>query len=191
MALKMESWLAGPRSTWSLFRSNEELKYTPAQSAMAQICTGRHGFDFFPSLAEGVARGRLWLTQITGHDFEYDVRRWFDYLASRKMYDIAGRTKPGNYPGFVLNALKNPDWIAAVATAEAESKFEMFREEVRLLQLARHNAELKWSGKERVCPKCNTTFNSIKDRGQCTHCGFVFLASNRSDDPDWWREYAE
>ncbi|MEL7498314.1 MAG: hypothetical protein AAFN77_11945 [Planctomycetota bacterium] len=158
---------------------------------MAQICTGTHGFDSFPSLTEGIARGRLHLTQITGKDFGYDIKRWFDHLVLSKIYDAAGRTKPGNYPGIILTALENPEWLAAVNTAEAESTFETIRDELQRIQSARRNAERYWSGQERTCPKCETTFLSIKDRGQCTQCGFIFLASNPSANPEWWREYAE
>jgi ribosomal protein S27AE len=145
---------------------------------MAQLCTGMRGFDSCASLAEGIARGRLGLTQITGCDFGYDIKAWFDHLAQHKMYDIACRSKPGNYPGFVLTALENPDWLNAVEQAEAGLEFETIRKELQRSQSARRDAELKWSGQERTCPKCKTSFTSIKDRGQCTQCGFVFLASN-------------
>jgi hypothetical protein len=164
------------------------MKQTPAQSGLALICRGQIGFDTYPSFAEGIARGRLWLTQITGKDFGYEPKSWFDHLAQNKMYDVHGRSKPGNYPGIVLTALENQDWINAVEIAESEMLFESLREEHQLRNAAIKDGELNWAGKPRCCPKCDTTFTSIKDRGQCTKCGHIFMASNPNNDPNWWRQ---
>jgi hypothetical protein len=37
--------------------------------------------------------------------------------------------------------------------------------------------EEQWSGKERVCPKCQTIFTSVQDKGGCPKCHHVFFAS--------------
>ena len=166
------------------------MKLTPAESGLALICRGQIGFNAYPSVADGIARGRLLLHQITGQDFGFDVKSWFDHLARNKIYDANGRSKPGSYPGIVLTALTSQEWIAAVEIAESQMLFEALREEYQLRNAAIKNAEQKWAGKPRCCPKCETTFTSIKDRGQCTQCGFIFMASNPNGNPNWWRESA-
>ena len=166
------------------------MKQTPGEFGLALICRGRLGFDTYPSLAEGIARGRLCLHQITSCDFGFDVKSWFDYLAQNKLYDAYGRSKPGHYPGMVLAALGDQEWVRAVQTAESEKLFDIFREEYQRRKTAIENGELNWAGKPRCCPKCGTSFTSIKDRGQCTRCGNIFMASNPIGNPEWWRENA-
>jgi hypothetical protein len=39
----------------------------------------------------------------------------------------------------------------------------------------------QWSGKERVCPKCQTNFTSMQDKGGCPKCHHVFFASKIMD----------
>ena len=34
-----------------------------------------------------------------------------------------------------------------------------------------------WAGRERPCPKCQTMFTSVQDRGTCPNCRHVFYAS--------------
>jgi len=41
--------------------------------------------------------------------------------------------------------------------------------------------DAKWVGKERECPKCNSRFSSIEDRGQCPNCSYIFYASHPVD----------
>ena len=49
-----------------------------------------------------------------------------------------------------------------------------------------HLAERVWSGKERVCPKCERGFSSITNRGQCQSCGYIFYASHpEAGDTRW------
>jgi ribosomal protein S27AE len=160
------------------------MKQTPAEFGLALICRGRIGFDAYPSLAEGISRGRLSLYQLTGRDFGFDVKSWFDYLAQNKLYDAFGRSKPGHYPGIVLAALGDPEWIHAAQTAESQLLFETFRDEYQRRKAVIEKGELNWAGKPRCCPKCTTTFTSIKDRGQCTKCGYIFLASNPDGNPE-------
>ncbi len=35
-----------------------------------------------------------------------------------------------------------------------------------------------WDKRERPCPKCNTVFRSVQNRGGCPQCGFLFFASD-------------
>lgn len=41
---------------------------------------------------------------------------------------------------------------------------------------AKNNA--RWSGQERSCPRCDTLFVSVQDRGACPSCQHVFYASD-------------
>lgn len=158
-------------------RSNK-MKQTLAEFGLTLICSGHMDLDTYPSPAEGITRGRLTLHQITGCDFGFDVKSWFDYLAQNEMLDAFGRSKPGHYPGIVLTALGDQEWNRAVQTAESEMLFETLREEFHRRKAAIENSEFNWAGKPRCCPKCGTTFTSIKDRGQCTKCGYISMASN-------------
>lgn len=41
-----------------------------------------------------------------------------------------------------------------------------------------------WAGVERTCPRCQTRFRSVQDRGQCRNCKHVFFASRPDADAD-------
>jgi hypothetical protein len=39
----------------------------------------------------------------------------------------------------------------------------------------------RWRGRERVCPKCQTPFTSIQDKGSCPECKHLFYASEAEE----------
>lgn len=41
-----------------------------------------------------------------------------------------------------------------------------------------------WAGVERTCPRCQTRFRSVQDRGQCRNCKHIFFASQSDYDAD-------
>jgi hypothetical protein len=141
----------------------------------------------FPTLSEGIARGRLMLKTYTQQDFGYDPKAWHDHLAETKRYYFRSRSRPGVYPQDVLSVLENPDWIDAVRTAESTLLMEQIQKEQRDMRDAIDRAEREWSGKLRKCPKCQATFKSVGDRGQCPPCRHLFYASHPAGDPEWWR----
>ena len=57
----------------------------------------------------------------------------------------------------------------------------------REIQRALRDASPEWSGKIRSCPKCQTSFKSNSNMGQCTNCSFIFFASHPElgDARDW------
>ena len=142
----------------------------------------------FTSRAEGIARGRLLLIKSTHQDFGYNLKAWHDYLATTKAYAYRSRKKHGVYPDSILRSLDDPTWRDAVHIAESTSILERIQSEDRDYRAAVIRADLDWGGKNRQCPKCNTTFKSIQDRGQCPQCRFDFHASHPDGNPNWWRE---
>ena len=140
-------------------------------------------------MAEGIAHGRLLLIQTTHKDFGYDIQAWFDFLSAHKHFRTSPRAKPGKYPDYIDYALNDPEWRAAVGTAEIEKLHQRIREEQLERRRAIEHAEKKWSGAERPCPKCGHIFVSVQDRGQCPKCRFIFYASHPDNEPEWWRDY--
>ncbi len=54
---------------------------------------------------------------------------------------------------------------------------------------AREDAERRWAGKERECPKCKTRFTSVQNKGVCPECQYVFYAScPELGDVLWWQK---
>ena len=51
---------------------------------------------------------------------------------------------------------------------------------------AQHAAEREWSGKARSCPKCQTEFRSVQNKGQCPNCRHMFYASHPASGNDMW-----
>ena len=47
-----------------------------------------------------------------------------------------------------------------------------------LMFSSRTGDDEKWGGKERICPKCASTFTSVQDKGSCPNCHHVFFASD-------------
>ena len=130
------------------------------------------------------------LIRCTRCDFGYDAKAWHDHLAERKLYSYQSRMKPGVYPEGLLRATDDPSWNAAVQVAESEMLHERIQNEQRQYRLAQDRTDKQWAGKTRACPKCDTTFNSRQDRGQCPDCGHIFYASHPDGNNDWWREEA-
>lgn len=158
---------------------------TPAQRAMRLLTRGLTLFESYSTLAEGIARGRLALKTYTRQDFGYDPKRWHDFLAQKKLYSFQSRLKPGIYPDWVLAAVDSPEWLEAVRIAESTLLLERFEQEQNDRRNAIAQAEREWSRKERACPKCETIFKSVGDRGQCPQCGHVFFASHPGDADLW------
>jgi hypothetical protein len=48
---------------------------------------------------------------------------------------------------------------------------------------SRTGKDEQWSGKERACPKCHTSFTSVQDKGACPKCHHAFLASEVMSSP--------
>lgn len=141
----------------------------------------------YPTVAEGIAQGRHMLIKYTRRDFGYDLKAWHDHLATTKTDSPYSRRKPSVYSKELLAALDSSVRIEAVRIAQSMSLLERIQSEERQQRDATLRAEREWSGKQRPCPKCNTTFKSVQDRGQCPKCGFMFFASHPNNDPDWWR----
>lgn len=154
------------------------MRFTPAQLGMRLLTTGAAPTMSFTSLAEGIARGRLLLIKFTRRDFGYNLKAWHDYLASTNAYADRSRKKPGIYPESILRSLDDQAWRDAVQIAESTSILERLQNEDREYRAAVTRANCEWRGKPRQCPKCNTTFKSIQDRGQCPQCRFDFHASH-------------
>ncbi len=155
---------------------------------MRLLTTGSAPTMSFTSLAEGIARGRFLLINCTRRDFGYNLKAWHDYLASKNAYEYRSRKKPGLYPETILRSLDDQAWRDAVRIAETTSILERLQNEDREYRAAVSRANCEWRGRQRQCPKCNTTFKSIQDRGQCPQCRFDFHASHPDGNPDWWRE---
>ena len=145
----------------------------------------------YPTLAEGIAQGRHLLIKCTRQDFGYDLRAWHDHIAEAKSDVPHSRSKPGVYPTSILESLENPDWIEAVRIAESTSVLDKIQSDERKQWRATDEAERFWGGRDRECPKCNRTFRSVRDRGQCPDCRYVFFASHPDGAADWWRELDE
>ncbi|MEM7314730.1 MAG: zf-TFIIB domain-containing protein [Planctomycetota bacterium] len=137
----------------------------------------------YRSKAEGIAYGRLLLIRCTCEDHGYDLKAWHDLLANQKNYAPGSREKPGKYSNMILLALEDAEWTEAVQIAESERLLEKITAKHQQIRDEMLRAEREWSGQERQCPKCETTFVSVQNRGQCPRCGFVFLASNPDGKP--------
>lgn len=165
------------------------MRLTPAQLAMSLMVHESLWHMRYASWAEGIARARQQLKEITGQDYAYDLRAWHQYLTETN----AGGYKWGNghrrFTQEIETAMSDETWQQAAATATAESLLERLVERDERQREAIELADREWSGKRRRCPKCSTEFVSMRDRGQCPHCGDVFYASH----PDvgrkmWWLE---
>ena len=144
----------------------------------------------FPTIPEGISRGRHLLVYCTDEDFGYDIKAWHDFLSTEFRDEYHNASVPGDYPDEILNAYN--DVFREDSIAVAKSKFPI--EEIsRLMSLygdALVKADEIWSNRERKCPRCNTQFVSVKNRGQCPECSFVFLASHPlgEGNDSWWRK---
>lgn len=154
------------------------MQLTPAQMGMSLLLYGSLPMMPYDSRAEGIARGRQHLILTTREDFGYSPLAWHDYLVETN----AGGYKWGNghlsYRKAIESVLVDNDWQQAVAVAESECLLEELTERDARRRHEAQQADLYWSGKSRRCPKCNTEFKSVQDRGQCTKCAHVFYASH-------------
>jgi hypothetical protein len=141
----------------------------------------------YESLAEGITRGRQRLVAITRHDFGFDLKAWHDHLALTKSYNYGSIERPGTYPKSVLDALDDPDWIAATEFAARTQLLSKLIAADKQQRYATATVEREWAYRERPCPQCNTIFESVGDRGQCPTCYCVFFASHPDDGPNGWR----
>ncbi len=165
------------------------MQLTPAQMGMSLMIHGSLPMMPFDSHAEGIARGRQQLIQVTGQDHAYDLRAWHKCLLETN----AGGYKWGNghrrYAKAIESAMADSKWQQAVAAATAESLLERLNERDARQREAVASAEHEWAGKRRSCPKCSTEFSSIRDRGQCPSCGHIFYASHPTlGNVMWWLE---
>jgi ankyrin repeat protein len=119
---------------------------------------------------------------------EYDVRVEFGYprrepaLYSRAAIDravevcrlLGASVTP---PRQIEAAFPDPQWIA---TLEAESSRLRESPHARQKKLRREirAASPEWSGRIRSCPRCQTSFKSVHNKGQCPNCSLVFFASH-------------
>lgn len=163
------------------------MRYTPSQSAMFLMTHGSLPMLSYDSLAEGITRGRQRLVSITRHDFGFDLKAWHDHLALTKSYNYRSIERPGTYPNSVLEALDDPEWIAATEFAERTQLLARLNADDKMQKDAIATAERAWADRDRSCPRCNTNFQSVGDRGQCPSCYHVFYASHPDGDPNWWR----
>ena len=76
---------------------------------------------------------------------------------------------------------------AAVTIAEQTQLFDKLVADDKKIRQVTADAEREWAGRERVCPKCDVSFRSVGDRGQCPACYHTFFASHPDGDPNWWR----
>ncbi|WP_144057334.1 hypothetical protein [Novipirellula maiorica] len=142
----------------------------------------------YDTLAEGITRGRQRLVELTHQDFCFDLKAWHDRLARTKSYNYRSIERPGVYPKSLLDVLHDPDWIAAVEFAEQTQLFDKLVADDAKMRQATADAERRWAGRDRFCPKCGATFHSVGDRGQCPVCYHTFFVSHPDGDPDWWRD---
>ena len=141
----------------------------------------------YESLAEGITRGRQRLIAITRRDFGFDLKAWHNHLALTKSYNYRSIERPGTYPKSILDALDDPDWIAATEFAERTQLLDTLVEDDRRKQDAIATAEREWAGRNRTCPQCKASFPSVGDRSQCPACYHIFFASHPDGDPNWWQ----
>ncbi|WP_145418140.1 hypothetical protein [Planctomycetes bacterium K23_9] len=141
----------------------------------------------YSSLSEGITRGRQRLIAITRQDFGFDLKAWHDHLALTKSYNYRSMQRPGTYPQSILDALDDPEWVAAAELAERSQLLAKLVADDDRERNAITTAERRWAGRERPCPKCSHTFRSAGDRGQCPSCNNVFFASHPDGDHNWWQ----
>lgn len=82
-------------------------------------------------------------------------------------------------------ASPDPQWLAQLE-AEARLRDAPYARR-RDIERALFDASPEWSGKIRSCPKCQTSFKSNSNMGQCTNCSFIFFGSHPElgDARDW------
>lgn len=150
------------------------MRTSPIQIGMSLMISGSARSIRCKSLAEGIARGRLWLSDITHEDFGYDLLAWNDYFqkSDSLRYRWRGK-KPPDYRQNIESTIRNQEWQEAVAIAESESFFEKLIDHRKAIA----ETEREWAGKSRCCPNCNSEFRSVQDLGQCRKCGHIFYAS--------------
>jgi hypothetical protein len=140
------------------------MRLTPTQVGMLLMICGSLPMMSFSSAAEGIARGRQELNRITGKDFGYDPVAWHDYLVATNAGGYKWSNERLSFPMSNKAALTNKAWQEAVELATSESLFELLNERELRQHNAVQDAELKWAGKPRRCPKCEKVFTSSKNR---------------------------
>ena len=82
-------------------------------------------------------------------------------------------------------ASPDPQWLAQLE-GEARRR-DAPHARLREIRRSLRDASPEWSGKIRSCPKCQTSFKSNFNMGQCTNCSFIFFASHPElgDAKDW------
>lgn len=140
----------------------------------------------YDSLAEGIARGRQHLVRITHKDFGYDLHAWHDYLTETNDGGYNWSRRHPGYPKEIECAVSDPDWQQAVALAESDCLLERLTERDTRQRRAVDRAEREWAGKTRPCPRCGTGFKSVRDRGQCPGCAYIFYASHPETGQEMW-----
>lgn len=132
---------------------------------------------------ESLVRGRQVLVHLTGTDFGYDLLKWHEYLLNANMTNYKSRGAK-RWTSRIANLTLDPTWIAIRNRLEETSAFEMQERKDRENQAAIDKANDFWCNKDRTCPRCQTTFRSVMDRGQCPECRIIFYASRIQDALD-------
>ncbi len=163
------------------------MRLTPAQVGMSLMIRGSLPMMRYSSRAEGMARGLQYLRRASRTDFGYDLRAWHDHLIETDAGGYKWSNKHRSYPKQIETALLDPEWLAAAHEAEASNLCNELTARDKRQRDVQYAAEREWSGKPRVCPKCETEFTSVQNKGQCTTCGFMFYASHPdSGNEMWW-----
>ncbi len=156
---------------------------------MLLMTGGSHPLMHFDSRAEGIAHGRQQLIESTDQDFGYDLEAWHDYLIETGAGGYKWSNKHLGFSTAIESALADDEWRRVVALAESESLLERITERDARQRDAVDRAERQWAGQLRCCPKCGTEFKSVRDRGQCTECSYIFYASHPETGREmWWLE---
>ena len=151
---------------------------TPVSIAMSLMIRGSLPMVRFKTRAEGIARGLQILMRLTQQDFGYDLWAWHQYLNEHNLSAYQSSGQGPQLAPAIGNALKNPQWQKAVAFAQSARLLERLNEQDQRQHALLEKADDEWAGQSRTCPRCQTSFQSARNRGQCPQCHHVFLASH-------------
>lgn len=167
------------------------MKLSPAEMGIRLMITAFLPMLKFDSRAAGMARGRQMLKRICQQDFGYDLLAWHNYLLRTNLGGYNSSNFHLKVPKAIAAALVDPVWLQCVAAAESESLHEGFLSPTKkwdeMSLEAFDAADKQWANMARECPRCKDVFKSVRNRGQCPNCGYVFYASHPLDGSKvWW-----